>query len=149
MTSTNRKINHIIGLEESILSKYHLSLLIQHNPCQITNGRSRTKDLIFYGNTKDPKQPKQSWEKNRAGEIRFLDSDYTIKLQSSWTVWKGKKIWRWDELPSWVGALYATGKSGAIAQEVMKRLSQSGNNAQRWMCLVVKVKSDAIKNNNA
>ena len=54
-----------------------------------------------------------------------------------------------DELPSWVGALYATGKSGAIAREVMKRLSQSGNNAQQWMCLVVKVKSDAIKNNNA
>jgi len=54
-----------------------------------------------------------------------------------------------DELSSWVGALYATGKSGAIAPEAIKRLSQSGNNAQRWMCLVVKVKSDAIKNNNA
>ena len=31
----------------------------------------------------------------------------------------------------------------------MKRLSQSGNDAQLWMCLVVKVKSDAEKNNSA
>ena len=28
----------------------------------------------------------------------------------------------------------------------MKHLGQSGNNAQLWMCLVVKVKSDAINN---
>ena len=27
----------------------------------------------------------------------------------------------------------------------MKRRRQSGNNAQLWMCLVVKVKSDAVK----
>ena len=42
------------------------------------------------------------------------------------------------------------GKSGGqflIAPERMKRLSQGGNNAQLWMCLVVKVKSDAVKNN--
>ena len=38
-------------------------------------------------------------------------------------------------------------KSEEIAPEGMKKLSQSGNNAQLWMCLVVKVKSDAIKNN--
>ena len=28
----------------------------------------------------------------------------------------------------------------------MKRPNQSGNNAQLWMCLVVQVKSDAVKN---
>ena len=38
-------------------------------------------------------------------------------------------------------------KSGDIAPEGMKRLSQSGNNAQLWMCLVAKAKSDAGKNN--
>ena len=27
----------------------------------------------------------------------------------------------------------------------MKQFGQSGNNAQLWMCLVVKVKSDAVK----
>ena len=31
----------------------------------------------------------------------------------------------------------------------MKWLGQSGNDAQLWMCLVVKVKSDAVKNNTA
>ena len=36
-----------------------------------------------------------------------------------------------------------------IASEGMKKLSQSGNNAQLWMCLVVKVKSDAVKNSIA
>ena len=40
-------------------------------------------------------------------------------------------------------------KSGETAPERMKRLSQSRNKAQVWMCLVVKIKSDAIKNNIA
>jgi len=40
-------------------------------------------------------------------------------------------------------------KSEEIAPEGMKRLSQSGDNTQLWMCLVVKVKSDAVKNNTA
>ena len=40
-------------------------------------------------------------------------------------------------------------KSGEIALDGMKRLSQSGNKAQLLMCLVVKVKLDAIKNNIA
>ena len=33
--------------------------------------------------------------------------------------------------------------------EGKKRVNQSRNNAQLWMCLVVKVKSDAVKNNTA
>ena len=36
-------------------------------------------------------------------------------------------------------------KSEEIASEGMKRLSQSGNKAQLWMCLVVKEKSNAVK----
>ena len=42
------------------------------------------------------------------------------------------------------------GKSGGqslIAPERMKRLGQSRNDGQLWMCLVVKVKSNAVKNN--
>ena len=39
------------------------------------------------------------------------------------------------------------GNSGEIAPERMKKLSQSGNDPQLWMCLVVKVKSNAVKNN--
>ena len=37
-------------------------------------------------------------------------------------------------------------KSRKIAPERMKRLGQSRNDAKFWMCLVVKVKSDAVKN---
>ena len=40
-------------------------------------------------------------------------------------------------------------KSREIAPERMKRLGQSRNNAQLWMCLVVKIDSDAVKNNIA
>ena len=40
-------------------------------------------------------------------------------------------------------------KSREIAPEGMKRLSQSGDNAQLWMSLMVKVKSNAVKNNIA
>ena len=40
-------------------------------------------------------------------------------------------------------------KSEAIALEGMKRLTQSGNEAQLCMCLVVKVQSSAVKNNIA
>ena len=38
------------------------------------------------------------------------------------------------------------GKTEEIASERMKRLNQSGNDTQLWMCQVVNVKSDAIKN---
>ena len=40
-------------------------------------------------------------------------------------------------------------KSREIAAKGTKRLSQSGNNTQLQMYLVVKVKSDALKNNIA
>ena len=36
-----------------------------------------------------------------------------------------------------------------IAPERMQQLHQSGNGTQLWICLVVKVKSDALKNNIA
>ena len=36
-----------------------------------------------------------------------------------------------------------------IASERIKRLGRSGNPAQLWTCLVVKVESDAIKSNVA
>ena len=54
-----------------------------------------------------------------------------------------------DDLPRSVGAQYATGDNGKITREGMKQLGQGGNTAQLWLCLVVKVKSDAVKNNIA
>ena len=41
------------------------------------------------------------------------------------------------------------GKRREIGPERMKRLGQSRNDAQLWMCLVVNIKSDAVKNNVA
>ena len=52
-----------------------------------------------------------------------------------------------DELPRLVGAQYATGeeqRNSSIRNEEAE--PKSGNDVQLWMCLVVKVKSDAVKN---
>ena len=40
-------------------------------------------------------------------------------------------------------------KSGEKTPERIKRLSQSENNAQLWLLLVMEVKSDDVKNNIA
>ena len=50
-----------------------------------------------------------------------------------------------DELPIVVPNMLLE-MSVEIAPERMKRLSQSRKNTQLWMCLVVKVKSNAVKN---
>ena len=55
-----------------------------------------------------------------------------------------------DESPGSEGVQYATGEERrTITPERMKQLGQSRNNSQLWMCLLVKVKSDAIKSNIA
>ena len=57
-----------------------------------------------------------------------------------------------DELPRSKVSSMLLGKSGGqllIAPEGMQLLGQSGNDTQLWMCLVVKIKSDAVKNNIA
>ena len=62
-------------------------LQIQCDRYQITNGifhRTRTKKFHnSYGNTKDPKQPKESWKRMELEESIFLTSDYTTELHSS------------------------------------------------------------------
>ena len=54
-----------------------------------------------------------------------------------------------DELLRSVDAQYATGEEWRKTPERMKRWSQSINNTQVWMWLVMEVKSDAVKNNIA
>ena len=51
--------------------------------------------------------------------------------------------------PAWQMYKMLLEKSREIIPEGMKRLSQSENDTQVWMSLVVKVKSDAVKNNIA
>ena len=47
-----------------------------------------------------------------------------------------------DELPRSVSGYYATGIRGEITPERMKRWSQSKNNTQLWMWLVIEARSD-------
>ena len=62
------------------------NLLIQWNPYQITNGifhQTRTKNFKICMNTKDPKEPKQSWEtKTELEESNTLSSKYSTKVLS-------------------------------------------------------------------
>ena len=54
------------------------------------------------------------------------------------------------ELPGSVDVQYATGEvQTAIANSSRKQLGQSRNKAQLWMFLVMKVKSNAVKNSIA
>ena len=53
-------------------------------------------------------------------------------------------------LPGWQVSYMLLGKSRGqlpVVPERIEQLGQSKNNAQSWMCLVVKVKSDVVKNN--
>ena len=54
-----------------------------------------------------------------------------------------------DELPRSVGAQYATGEEWRNNSRKTKRESQSENNAQLWMWLVVEVKSDTLQSSIA
>ena len=50
-----------------------------------------------------------------------------------------------EELPRSVDAKMLLENSGEVTPERMKRRSQSKNNTQLWMGLVMEVKSDAVK----
>ena len=54
-----------------------------------------------------------------------------------------------DELPRWVGANMLLDISGEITPQRMKRQSQSKNNTQLWMSLVIETRSDVVKANTA
>ena len=51
--------------------------------------------------------------------------------------------------PTFKDVQYATGEQQRNSSRKNEELGQSRNNAQLWMCLVAKVKSDAVKTNIA
>ena len=67
-----------------------------------------------------------------------------------WTVWKGNMIGHWkrnspgQQVPNKLLEI-----SGEITLERMKGWSQSKNNTQLWMWLVIDARSDAVKSNIA
>ena len=54
-----------------------------------------------------------------------------------------------EELPGSVGAHYATGDQWRTNSRKMKGWSQSKNNVQLWIRLVIEARSDAVKSNIA
>ena len=54
-----------------------------------------------------------------------------------------------DELPKAAGAQYAPGEEWRNSSGGKEEAGPSRNDAQPWMCLVVKVKSNAVKKNIA
>ena len=54
-----------------------------------------------------------------------------------------------DELPKLVGANMLLENSGEVTPERMKRQSQSKNNTQLWVWMVIEAKSNAVKSNIA
>ena len=54
-----------------------------------------------------------------------------------------------DEMPRSVGVQYATGEKQRNSSRKNKEAEPKQKNAQLWVCLVVKVKSDVVNNNIA
>ena len=54
-----------------------------------------------------------------------------------------------EEIPRSLGVQYAKAISGEITPERMKGWSQSKNNTQLWIGLVIQARSDAVKSNIA
>ena len=73
-----------------------------------------------------------------------------LALRTPWTVWKGKNIGHWKmNCPGWQVPNKLLEMSGEITLERMKRQSQSKNNIQLWMWLVIEARFDAVKSNIA
>ena len=73
-----------------------------------------------------------------------------LALKIPWTVWKGKMIGyrKRNSLGQYVPNMLLE-ISGEITPERMKGWSQSKNNIQLWMWLVIEARSDAVKSNIA
>ena len=52
-----------------------------------------------------------------------------------------------DELPGSIGAQYATGDQWRNNSRKDEEMEPNKNNTQVWMCLVMEVKSNAVKSN--
>ena len=71
-----------------------------------------------------------------------------LALRTPWTVWKGKDMrLKMNSLGLEVPNMLLEKSREIITPERMKKWSQSENNTQLWMWLVMEVKSDADKNN--
>ena len=92
----------------------------------------------------------ESSDKTRStGEKNGKPLQYSCLENAMSSMKRQKDMTLKDELPRSVGVQYSTGEKQEMSLERTKRLSQRGKDAQLWMCLVVKVKSNAVKNDIA
>ena len=88
-------------------------------PCRATQDRQvmvESSDKTWSSGEGDGKPLQYSYHENPMNKMK-RQKDRTLK----------------EELPRSIGAQYATGESGEITPERMKRWSQSKNNIQMWM----------------
>ena len=99
--------------------------------------------------TQDRRVMVESSDKTWSAGGRNANYSSILATRTPWTVWTCKKIWHQKmSPPGQKVSNMLLGKSREqllIAPERMKRLGQSGNDAQSWMRLVVKVKPDAVR----
>ena len=100
-----------------------------------------------------PKTDRSWWRvRTKCGPLeKGMASNFSIlALRTPWTVWKGKKIGHWKmNSPGQYVPNMLLEISGEITPERMKGWSQSKNNTQWWMGLVLEARSDAVKSNIA
>ena len=83
-------------------------------------------------------------------EKRMANHFSILALRTPWTVWKGKMIGYWKRnSPGQYGPNMLLEMGGEITPERMKGWSQSKNNTQLWMWLVIEARSNAVKSNIA
>ena len=100
-----------------------------------------TQDRLVMVESSDKRGP---LEKGIANDFSIL------ALRTPRTVWKGKKIRHWKmNSPGGQVPNMLLEKSGETTPERVKRWSQTKNNTQLWMWLVMEVKSTAEKTNIA
>ena len=95
LTQTDGKIYHVLGQEQSLLSKWPYYPKQSTNQCnlyQIGNGiftHLEQKSLKVYMEKLKTPKPKKSWEKiqSKLEKSGSLTSDYPIQLQSSNSMW--------------------------------------------------------------
>ena len=78
------------------------------------------------------------------GNGELLQYSCLENLMNSMKRQKGRTLK--DELPRSVGPQYATREEQKNSPRRNEKAESKRNNAQLWMCLVVKVKSDTVKN---
>ena len=99
--------------------------------------------------TQDGSHSEELWQNLTHWRRKWQSTPVFLPGRTSRIVWKGKKIWHWKMRPGQRVSKMLLGKSRGqllIAPKKMKWLGQSRNDAQLWMCLVVKVKSSAVEN---